>query len=218
MSCKTCFSIVAAAALVAVSGSIALANHQDRPGSPPEQPPPLPPGWTQEDMQKCIEAGTPGEMQAWLAEGVGVWRGTAKSWMAPNTEPVECELTSTCTPLYDGRYIKCEIKGESPMGVFEGQGFYGFDNTTETFQSSWIDNMSTGIYCGTGERTSDGTSIEWNYSYTCPITNKKTTLREVETITGENTRTFEMYGIDPKSGREFKMMEVNFTRSAGTVR
>lgn len=215
MNRTTRLSLAGTALVLAVSGSIALAT-QDRPGGSPPGTPELPPGWTQEDMQKCIEAGTPGDNHTWLGEGAGTWRGESKMWMAPNTEPITTQMTSTCTPIYDGRYIKCEIKGDMPgMGPFEGSGVYGYDNTADEFQSSWIDNHSTVIMYGTGERSSDGSSIEWTYNYTCPVTNKAVTLREVETITSDNTRTFEMFGIDPKSGREFKMMEITLTRSGG---
>ena len=33
--------------------------------------------------------------------------------------------------------------------------------------------------------------------FNCPIQKKPTTLREIETITGVNTKTLEMWGIDP---------------------
>ena len=37
-------------------------------------------------------------------------------------------------------------------------------------------------------------------------------MREVETITGPNTKTLEMFGTDPKSGKEFKMMSIELTK------
>ena len=39
-------------------------------------------------------------------------------------------------------------------------------------------------------------------------------MREVETSTGENTERFEMFGPDPKSGKEYKMMSIEFTRKS----
>jgi hypothetical protein len=37
-------------------------------------------------------------------------------------------------------------------------------------------------------------------------------MREVETVTGPNSKTLEMFGTDPKSGKEFKMMRIELTR------
>ncbi len=51
-----------------------------------------------------------------------------------------------------------------------------------------------------------------NYNHNCPLTKKPTVMREVETVTGPNTKTMEMFGIDPKGGKEFKMLSINLTR------
>ena len=49
----------------------------------------LPPGWTAEEMERCIKAGTPGEGQARLMKDVGTWVGKSSFWMAPGMEPIE---------------------------------------------------------------------------------------------------------------------------------
>lgn len=174
----------------------------------------LPPGWTPEDMQKCVEAGTPGEMHQFLSDGAGTWTGKQKMWMAPGTEPMTVECTMTMTPIMDGRYIKSELKGDMPgMGPYTGFGINGYDNVAKHFQGTWIDNHSTGIMTGKGELSSDNKTLTWNFEYNCPVTQKPTKLREIDKITGKDTRTMEMYGTDPKSGKEFKMMEIAFTRT-----
>jgi hypothetical protein len=173
----------------------------------------LPPGWTMEDMQACILAGTPGKMHQHLAEGIGNWTGKQTMWMAPGAEPVKSELTSKCEPLMDGRFVKVEIKGEMPgMGPYNGFGIYGYDNVSQQFVSTWIDNHSTGIMNGTGKLSSDGKTLTTTYNHICPITKKPTVMRDIETITGSNTKTIEMHGTDPKSGKEYKMMVLELTR------
>ena len=183
---------------------------------PKDAKPALPPGMTESDMQACMEAATPGAMHSHLAEAVGVWEGKETMWMTPEAEPAKCDCTATVATLFDGRYTKCEITGDIPgMGPFTGIGLYGYDNVTSKFQATWVDNCSTTIMIGTGELSSDGSTMTWTYSYTCPITKKPTTMREIDRTTGKNTRTMTVYGIDPKSGKEFKMMETNFTRKPG---
>ena len=75
-----------------------------------------------------------------------------------------------------------------------------------------ITPKSPDVRTGTGELSPDGKTLTWKYTYTCPINKKPTLLREVETITGPNTKTLEMFGTEPKSGKEFKMMSIELTR------
>jgi uncharacterized protein DUF1579 len=173
----------------------------------------LPPGWTEADMQACMAAGTPGEVHKRLAQGAGTWHGKNTMWMGPGTEPMTTECTTTVKPIMDGRFIKVEMAGEMPgMGPYRGLGIYGFDNVSQKVVATWIDNHGTGIMRGDGEMSSDGKTTTVNYTYNCPINKKPAVMREVETITGPNTKTLEMFGADPKSGQEYKMMSIQLTR------
>ncbi len=228
MKCPCCFAIVG---IAAVSATLAFAQTPPASKTPPAKAPStkapatppagemqLPPGVSAEDMQACIEAGTPGEMHAHLAKSIGVWKGKEKMWMSPEAPPMEVNCSTTITGVMDGRYTRCLVESEIPgMGMFKGEGLYGYDNTTKTFQCSWIDSMSTTIMNGTGEMSSDGKTMTWTYGYTCPITHKPTTMREVEQWTGKDAVTLSMYTIDPKSGKEYKMMETMLTRQPGTA-
>ncbi len=168
---------------------------------------------TAADLAACVAAATPGEMHAKLAEGVGVWAGKNTMWMTAGAEPMKSESTCTISPAMDGRFFKCDWAGEMPgMGPFNGFGLYGFDNVSPMFQGTWIDNMGTGMMMGTRELSSDGKTLTWTYNFTCPMTKKATTMREVDRITGKDTRTMEMFGLDPATGKEFRMMEVLLTR------
>lgn len=229
MKCPCCFAVVGLAAL---SATLAFAQNPPAGKTPPAKAPStktpaatppagemqLPPGMTAEDMQACIEAGTPGEMQAHLTSQVGVWSGPQKMWMSPESPAMESKCTSTITSMFDGRYAKCAVESEIPgMGEFHGEGIYGFDNVSQTFQASWIDSMATGIMNGKGELSSDKKTMTWSYTFTCPITKKPTTMREVQQSTGKDSMTMTMYTIEPKSGKEYKMMEAMLTRQPGTA-
>src|SRR5271156_6255315 len=98
---------IAAAGLVTVVGSIAIAQPSKDPkphapvggGQPPQMA--LPPGWTEADMQACMMAGMPGKMHEHLAKSVGVWLGKTTMWMGPGMEPMKSECTSTVKPMMD---------------------------------------------------------------------------------------------------------------------
>jgi len=209
-------SALVAATMAAVAGSIAVAQ----PGKDSKAPAPsaqpemkLPPGWTEADMEACMIAGTPGSMHELLAKDVGMWNGKCTMWMAPDTEPMASECTYKVTSVMDGRYIKSEMAGEMPgMGPFTGEAITGFDNVSKKFVGTWIDNHSTGIMYGTGVLSTDGKTLTWNYTYNCPVTQKPAAMRQIERNTGPGTKTLEMFGADPKSGKEFKMMRIEFTK------
>lgn len=217
-------SILTVASLAAVAGSVAFAQQNSAtkkpaaaaPAAQPEMQ--LPPGWTAEDMMACQVAGTPGEMHKFLAKRAGSWAAKTKMWMPGVPEPMVSDATYTVTNFMDGRYVKGEMKGEMPgMGPFNGFCLAGYDNVSQKFVSTWVDNHSTGIMNGTGELSKDGKTINWSFDYNCPITKKPTKMREIETLKGDNEMTLEMHGIDPKSGKEYKMMEISFTRTGAAA-
>ena len=173
----------------------------------------LPPGWTAEEMQRCIKAGTPGAGQARLMKDVGTWAGKSTVWMAPGMDPLVGEVTAEYAPVMDGRYVRCEMSGNCPMmGPFQGLALFGFDNVSKKFVASMVDNHSTGIMQGEGELAKDGKTINWEYVANCPREQKPVTLRQVETATSPTTKTLEMFALDSKSGDEFKMMSIEFTK------
>ena len=64
--------------------------------------------------------------------------------------------------------------------------------------------------------TPDGKTLTWKYTYNCPLQGP-TVMREIETRPDANTKTIEMHGKDPKSGKEYKMMVLELTRKAGNA-
>jgi hypothetical protein len=47
----------------------------------------------------------------------------------------------------------------------------------------------------------------------CPGNGKECDMREVYKIVDDNNRIMEMYGPDMKTGKEYKNMEIKFTRA-----
>ena len=201
-------SCLAALGLAALVGSIIAADIPS-----PTADFKLPPGWTEADLQKCMVAGTPGAPHKRLAADIGEWTTQCTMWMAPGADAIKSEGSSTVTALLDGRFIHVEMKGEMPgMGPFHGYAIYGYDNVAKKFVSTWVDSMSTGMMTGEGKETEAGKSITWTYTGNCPITEGPVTMREIETNVDANTKTLEMWGPDPKTGKEFKSMAITLKR------
>lgn len=212
MNCRMCMLVPSLIlAVVATTVAVAAGGPDKKSGAPEMQ---LPPGWTAADMAACAAAGTPGTQHAELAKLAGTWSGKTTMWMAPGTEPMRSECTTTMTVIMDGKFLQCQTEGEMPgMGAFKGMGMYGYDNVSQKFQGMWIDNMGTGMMTGPGERSADGKTYTWQYGYTCPLTKKPSVMREVHTHSGENAMTLQIFSPDPKTGKEFKMVEIAYTRA-----
>jgi hypothetical protein len=208
-------AIVVGVGLAAVVTSLAIAESSRQAPAADQPEAKLPPGWTAEDMKAYMEAATPGKMQERLAKDAGVWICKNTMWMAPDTDPIMSEGKSTMTPMMDGRFTKCEMEGEMPgMGPYHGFAIYGYDNVSKEFVCSWVDNMGTGFANGVGELSEDGKKLTWKFTANCPIRKKPVVMREIETVTGPNTKTLDMFGTDPKSGREFQMMRIELTKKS----
>jgi|GEM_PF-675047 len=232
---KRSHSFATAFALAALAGSLALASAQSggtpptppatKKTTPPAQKPTAPSaaeqmpdaGMTPEQMEAMMAASIPGPMHKHLAKSVGTWNGQVTMFMPGSPEPMKSECVTVITPMMDGRFTKSETTGEmAGMGSFTGFGIYGFDNVSKKFQSAWADNMGTGMMTGTGELSADGKTINWSFDYNCPITQKPTVMREVERWIDDNTMSLAMWGPDPTTGKEMKMMEIAYSRATPT--
>ena len=96
--------------------------------------------------------------------------------------------------------------------ALEGFALFGFDNVSQKFVSTWIDNCGTGMAVGEGQLSADGKTLTWRYTYNCPLQKKPVVMRQVETATGADTRLVELFTAEPKTGKEFKMMRIEVER------
>ena len=152
------------------------------------------------------------------AKGVGTWEGKVTTWMMPDSPPGQSTCETKIISMMGGRFTRNETTGDMPgMGPFEGFGLYGFDNVIRKYTSVWIDNMGTGMMAGTGELSADGKTMTWTLKANDPATGKEATWREIERYTGDHSMVLEMYGPDPISHKEYKVMQIDYTRKAGTA-
>lgn len=220
MNARTLLSAIAATTLLA-SAAIAQPGKDHAPAKPsapavkqPETPKMPSPEDMQAEMEKYLAASKPGKNHEYLAKSVGTWDGKLKMWHVPGMPPEESTCTSVITPVFDGRYFKCETTGNFGGMEFKGLGINGYNNANDKFENMWIDNMGTGIMNGTGALSDDGKTLTWTMNGFDPVTKKPYVMREVDRVTGDNSMVLEMYGPGP-DGKEFKMMEISYTRAAG---
>lgn len=115
--------------------------------------------------------------------------------------------------IFGGRYQSTTHKGNMMGMPFEGMSITGYDNATKKFVSTWVDSWSTGIMNMSGDWNAGTKTL--TMTGTMPDIcrpGKMCSLKEVITVVDDNTQKMEMYGPDNKTGKEFKMMEINMSR------
>ncbi|GAA4164191.1 hypothetical protein GCM10022217_34380 [Chryseobacterium ginsenosidimutans] len=160
-----------------------------------------------------MDYATPGEMHKMLAKSDGTWTGENTMWMENGGKPMTSTSEANNKIVFNGRYQVGEHKGNFMGMPFEGMSIVGYDNAKKKFVSTWIDNMGTGIMNMEGEWNSSKKSIEFKGKITDPARpGKDCNVREILTFVDDNHHVMEMYGPDSKTGKEYKTMEIKYTR------
>lgn len=153
-----------------------------------------------------------GPQHAMLAKANGQWTADITMWMAEGAPPMKTTGTATNKMILGGRYQQSTNKAMFMNMPFEGISTVGYDNAKKVFAYSWIDNMGTGIMNMEGTLDEATKTISFKGKMIHPANGKECNVRETFKFVDDNTQTAEMYGPDPKTGKEFKNMEIRFTR------
>lgn len=174
-----------------------------------------PSGMDPEMMKKAKEFATPGEPHKQLQKMTGKWSYTSKWWMRADAKPEESKGSSSMRMILGGRFLEQNIKGKSMGQPYEGHGMIGYDNLKKQYETTWTDNMSTGMMRATGTYDDATKTLTEQGEFTCPMTpdNKATYRGETKWIDANNF-TYSMYGKGmTQKDDEFKMMELTYKRS-----
>jgi hypothetical protein len=164
-----------------------------------------------EQMKIWQDYMTPGPMHEMLAKSVGDWKTVSKFWMDPAGDPMVVEGTGKTEMILGGRYQKM-THHSTMMGMeTEGISTIGYDNATEEFTMTWIDNIGTGTAIAKGKYDESTSSITMNGTMVDPMSKQELKIKQILKFLDDDHQFIEMY-ID-YNGQEFKSMEIEFTRS-----
>ena len=94
---------------------------------------------------------TPAETHKMLALENGFWNEEMTMWMESGAEPMKGTMTSEAKMLFGNRFQETMHEGDFMGMPFEGKSTLAFNNASQEFTSTWIDNMITGIMIMTGK-------------------------------------------------------------------
>ncbi|HMI07889.1 MAG TPA: DUF1579 domain-containing protein [Flavobacterium sp.] len=155
---------------------------------------------------------TPGDAHKTLAMDNGNWDCESTMWMKPDDpNPTKTKMTGVSKMILGGRYQESRYTGMMMGQPFEGISTVAYNNASKQIESSWVDNMGTGLMFMKGDYDGTSKTMELKGECTDPMTGKVKKTRETYTIVDDNTRKMEMFDTDP-SGKEFKTMEMMMTR------
>lgn len=154
---------------------------------------------------------SPSKAHEMLAKDTGTWESDLTFWMPESPEPQKAKAQVEYKMILGGRYQEGIHTGNMWGMPFEGRGLVAYDNATEEFISTWIDNMGTGMMMTKGKYDEATKKLTLNGSMVDPVTKKEKTVKEVITYVDENNQKMEMFEIK-KDGTEFKTMEITSKR------
>jgi|SRR5690606_16951483 len=167
---------------------------------------------TEAEMEKAWAAYmTPGKVHSMLASEVGSWDEEMTMWMGPGAQPQKFKMNCEISMIMGGRYQQGRHTGDMMGMPFEGISVVGYNNASGKMESTWVDNMGTGIMYMNAPYDGSSKTIEFKGDVVDPMTKKNKKFREVYTIVDENTRKMEMYDVGP-NGKEYKSMEIIMKR------
>ena len=177
------------------------------------------------DMKAMSEAmekmGAITENHKRLEYMVGKWDYQVKMWMDPSAPPQESKGVVVNKPLFGGRYFQSDHSGKMEMPgpdgkpvkrEFAGMGITGYNNSTQRFFGSWIDNMSTGMVILDGTYDAATKTFTYTGEMDCPMMppGTKMKIRELIKVLGPDKHVFEWY--ETREGKETRTMEITYTR------
>lgn len=160
---------------------------------------------------------SPGEFHKMLARSNGTWIGESTMQFSSDAAPVSGGRSLLInTMAMGGLYQISEVRGNIEPGMgkpWTGLRITGYDDKRKIFTRAMIgDGDSAGGVSMEGTWDEATRSITFPFKKLSQSTGKERDLKEVYRIIDENTEVLEIYATDPKTMKEYKMLNVNWTR------
>lgn len=162
-------------------------------------------------MEMMEKLSQPSENHELLKEFVGTWTADVKMWMDPNAPPVVSKGQASFKLIFEGRFLYGDFLGEFMGMPFKGINIMGYDNAKKEFFSIWLDNSTTGLLSSTGTYDRGTKKYHFRAEMFDPVSGQTMEMREEAYFASKDEYISVTYA-KPKDGKEFKNMEMKYTR------
>lgn len=106
-----------------------------------------------------------GSPHHFLAQLVGGWTGTSRTWVEPTGAPVESRIQGSIQLILEGRFAiylyQTSIEGEAQHGMYT----IGYNTTLDQYEASWVDSFhnNTAIMFSAGKPKGNGFYVLGSY-------------------------------------------------------
>ena len=153
---------------------------------------------TQETVKSLLASSAPGPMHALLARDVGTWTCEVTRYLG--SQEVKEQATVTYTMILAGRFQQSAYRGVLLGQPIEGMGIDGYDETTKTFHSVWIDTLNRGVVFLKGTWDAATKRITYVDRQIDPSTKKEIGIKGIAHYDDPNRRVYNTYAVT--DGRE----------------
>lgn len=164
------------------------------------------------DSESFVTTDSVNSQTAFFSRFTGSWKGNAvlHGFEGENTSTINCTSTLTF-----GRYLTSTFNGQIMGQPFEAVQTWGFNTSTNAFETTWIDNNSTGITFNNGTANAEGTTFTIDGQIDDGEGNV-TIQRSVTTFVDNNTFTLALTSVDA-SNNSTPVMTITFTRDTNAT-
>lgn len=158
-------------------------------------------------MKNWETYATPGAMQQLLAQWNGEWNGECTMWM-PDGSTMKSKAKAVNKMILGGRYMESVHSGDMMGMPFEGRSITAYDNARKVFQSTWIDNMGTGIMImeGSWDEATHALTMSGKMVMGEMGDGSMADFKQVIRLEDADHEVMEMYKVE--GGKETKTMEI----------
>jgi hypothetical protein len=170
------------------------------------------------NIQAALERNKPSEHHRRLDMLAGEWLTEWKVWLGPGKPPAdETKGTANFKWTMDSRFLRGAYTGEMMGGKkFEAELLLGYNPLRKQYEVTWINSFEVSMARYTGQGKLDGDKLSslnlTGKQDNCATGQTDVACRAVFTFVNRDRIVEEMYAPD-KDGKEYKAVEVNYSRA-----
>lgn len=152
----------------------------------------------------------PGKMHQVLYKMVGKWNGKVKLRLQEGVPPLEFTTESFYEIIDNGLHLSGKTTGNIMGMPFTGHEHFGYNNPTNKFFVTWIDNLGSGIQFLEGNYDETTKTFTYTGNTTDPLGQSVKITRTLKFLSDTETH-YEFF--TEQNGNKSKVMEIDFSKA-----